>query len=147
MDQQAKDMETKQRWVTTCEQLVPADRTRGDMIVAPSGLLTMYHVTGRKKHSRFFWMNAESKQLSWGKTLRSKTCKTETLLRVIDTASVPGARELFRQIDVDNSGYLDSTEVAALYKKARGERPGTPGRRRNRAPATTARQAPKHDSL
>ena len=117
----AKDMETKSRWVRICTQMLPA-AAPDNLTNAPSGLLTMYHATGQKKHSRFFWMNAESGKISWGKALRSKSCKTETLLRVIDAPSVPDARDLFRQIDRDGSGYLDSTEVAALYKKARGER-------------------------
>jgi Ca2+-binding EF-hand superfamily protein len=117
----AKDMETKNRWVSSCAQLLPTAAT-DNLVSAPSGLLTLYHMTGQKKHSRFFWMNAESKHICWGKTLRSKTCKTEALLRVIDAPTVPDARELFHQVDKDNSGYLDSTEIAALYKKARGER-------------------------
>eukprot|EP01043_Picozoa_sp_COSAG02_P008727 COSAG02_NODE_285_length_25646_cov_10.858143_2_plen_1450_part_00 len=115
----AKDMETKNRWVGSCAQLLP---TAASDNLAPSGLLTLYHMTGQKKHSRFFWMNAESKHISWGKSLRSKTCKTEPLLRVIGAPGIPDARELFHQTDTDNSGYLDSMEVAALYKKARGER-------------------------
>ena len=118
----APDEPTKQHWVSGCRSLLPAVPDSGTKAVTLSGLLTLYLLTGQKKHSRFFWVNAESKQISWGKTLRAKTCKTETLVRVINVPSVPDAQELFRQIDKDNSGYLDSKEVAELYKKARGEK-------------------------
>ena len=118
----APDLATKQRWVAGCGRLLPPIESVDDAVVSLSGSLALYLTSGQKKHSRFFWMNAQDRQISWGKELRSKVCKTETLIRVINAPIKPDARELFRQIDADNSGFLDKTEVSTLYLKARGEK-------------------------
>jgi hypothetical protein len=78
--------------------------------------------SGKLKHARFFWLDEETREVSWGKTLRSKKCKTETLQRIIGAPTVPDAETYFRETDADGSGYLDRDEVARLYQRARGEK-------------------------
>ena len=89
------------------------------------GELTIYLASGKKKHPRFFWVDASyvpgDARISWGKTLRSKTCKTKTLISIDDKPTMRDPRTMFDEVDDDGSGYLDPAEVAVLYKKARGE--------------------------
>ena len=43
-------------------------------------------------------------------------------MRVVDQPKIPNAKELFEDMDADDSGLLDRKEVAQLYKKARGQK-------------------------
>ena len=83
--------------------------------------LNMFIATGKLKHERWFWINSNA-ELNWGKAARYKDCKTELLRRVIDGPSIPDASELFASMDKNGDGVLNVTEVAALYKQARGEK-------------------------
>ena len=76
--------------------------------------LTIYLKSGKVKHPRFFWLDEQTREVSWGKTLRSKKCKTETLKRIINAPTVPDAETYFKETDRDGSGFLDREEVAQL---------------------------------
>ena len=84
--------------------------------------MTMYLPTGKKKHARWFWIDAETKKLCWSKTQDGKANKSEPLISVLDEIKVPSARELFDEVDDDGNGYLDMGEVAQLYRRARGQK-------------------------
>jgi hypothetical protein len=115
----APDQSTKQWWIDKCEAVSqPAEHDPTDM----SGQLSIYLASGKMKHPRFFWTSRSGKDVSWGKTLRSKKCKTETLLRIISTPTVPDAETYFKETDLNGSGSLDREEVAQLYQRARGEK-------------------------
>ena len=84
--------------------------------------MTMYLPTGKKKHARWFWIDAETKKLCWSKTQDGKANKSEPLISVLDEIKVPSAKELFDEVDDDGNGYLDMGEVAQLYRRARGQK-------------------------
>jgi len=86
--------------------------------------MVIYRASGRRKHERWFGLDADSLQLSWSKSARGKAHKSERLVRVIPDAAVPDARALFDETDADGSGELDASEVAQLYRKARGQKLG-----------------------
>lgn len=89
------------------------------------GELTIYLASGKRKHSRFFWVDQDEDtglvHISWGKTLRSKTCKTKSLIAVEEKPTLRDPRTMFDEVDDDRSGSLDASELELLYKKARGE--------------------------
>ena len=98
----------------------------GSKVAMPlEGELTIYLASGKKKHSRVFWVDQTSDtglvQISWGKSLRSKKCKTKNLIAIEEKATMRDPRTMFDEVDDDGSGSLDPSEVALLYKKARGE--------------------------
>ena len=111
---------SKQRWVEGCEALLA---TAAPPPVDLRGQLTIYYASGYMKHPRFFWLNSETRQISWGKTMRAKKCKTERLAGVRDgVVGIPDAKALFEDMDEDGSGSLDASEVAQLYMKAKAEK-------------------------
>ena len=63
--------------------------------------MTMYLPTGKKKHARWFWIDAETKKLCWSKTQDGKANKSEPLISVLDEIKVPSAKELFDEVDDD----------------------------------------------
>eukprot|EP01045_Picozoa_sp_COSAG04_P008178 COSAG04_NODE_447_length_14267_cov_17.958569_15_plen_182_part_00 len=86
--------------------------------------LAHYLSSGKKKNDRWYWLTPSGAQgrtsVSWAKTNKGNG-KTKTLLAVHAEPKIPTAKELFEEMDADHSGSLDQEEVAALYKKARGE--------------------------
>ena len=69
--------------------------------------LTMYFATGKKKHSRFFWVQRSSGstlKLCWGKKKGTSRHKTETLHAILPEHDVNSAEDLFRE--VRGSAYL-----------------------------------------
>ena len=87
--------------------------------------LAHYLSSGKKKNDRWYWLTPSGAQgrvsVSWAKKNKGSG-KEETLLAVHAEPKIPTARELFEEMDADHSGSLDQEEVAALYKKARGEK-------------------------
>ena len=73
---------------------------------------------------RTFWLDTQSATLSWGKSLYAKSAKSARLLAALPHPDIPDARSLFAEVDKDGSGALDAAEVAALYRRARGEKLG-----------------------
>ena len=72
--------------------------------------LQIYLASGKLKHARDFWLLPSTQQVSWGKTLRAKKCKTERLASVVAEPKIRHAKELFEEMDDDQSGYLDDKE-------------------------------------
>ena len=97
----------------------------GEGAMPLEGELTIYLASGKRKHSRFFWVDQNEEtglvQISWGKSLRSKTCKTKSLIAVEEKPTLRDPRTIFDEVDDDGSGSLDISELELLYKKARGE--------------------------
>ena len=64
--------------------------------------LTMYFATGKKKHSRFFWVNRSSGhgaiQLCWAKKKGASKYKTETLHAILPEPDIESAADLFREV-------------------------------------------------
>ena len=64
--------------------------------------LTMYLATGKKKHSRFFWVQRSSGdstlKLCWGKKKGTSRHKTETLHAILPEPDVSSAEDLFREV-------------------------------------------------
>ena len=64
--------------------------------------LTMYLATGKKKHSRFFWVQGSSGdgmlKLCWGKKKGTSRHKTETLHAILPEPDVSSAEDLFREV-------------------------------------------------
>ena len=58
--------------------------------------LMIYLASGKAKHERYFWLHKETAEVSWGKSLRCKKCKTEKLVRVVDEPTVPDAKQARR---------------------------------------------------
>ena len=58
--------------------------------------LMIYLASGKAKHERYFWLHTETAEVSWGKSLRCKKCKTEKLVRVVDEPTVPDAKQARR---------------------------------------------------
>jgi hypothetical protein len=84
----------------------PAGQDMGGEVAMPlEGELTIYLASGKKKHSRFFWVDqtedAGLVQISWGKSLRSKTCKTRALIAVEGTPTMRDPRTMFDEVDDD----------------------------------------------
>ena len=73
-------------------------------------ILQIYLASGKLKHARDFWLLPSTQQVSWGKTLRAKKCKTERLASVVAEPKIRHAKELFEEMDDDQSGYLDDKE-------------------------------------
>ena len=90
--------------------------------VINGGQLTLYLASGKRKHDRYFWVSAERRDISWDKQKSAKPNKTAPLRGVVACPAVKSAREWFDEIDADRSGALDSSELATLYKRARGEK-------------------------
>ena len=96
----------------------------------PWSKLAVYAASGKKQHDRFFaaqhqWDQDELKiKVSWAGAANKKGETTETLKAVHPEPTIPTAKKLFEEMDADKSGFLDKEEVAALYKKARGEKLG-----------------------
>eukprot|EP01045_Picozoa_sp_COSAG04_P008177 COSAG04_NODE_447_length_14267_cov_17.958569_14_plen_597_part_00 len=86
--------------------------------------LAHYLSSGKKKNDRWYWLTPSGAQgrtsVSWAKKNKGNG-KTKTLLAVHAEPKIPTAKDLFEEMDADHSGSLDQEEVAALYKKARGE--------------------------
>eukprot|EP01046_Picozoa_sp_COSAG06_P033340 COSAG06_NODE_3397_length_5394_cov_8.625590_2_plen_365_part_00 len=116
----APDEATKQLWCDECTSMLQLAKDES-MDVDVSGQLAIYLASGKLKHPRFFWTNPSQSEISWGKTMRAKKCKTEKLLRVIDAPTVPDAKQYFQETDTDGSGSLSRDEIAQLYRRARGE--------------------------
>ena len=72
--------------------------------------LQIYLASGKLKHARDFWLLPSTQQVSWGKTLRAKKCKTGRLASVVTEPKIRHAKELFEEMDDDQSGYLDDKE-------------------------------------
>ena len=88
------------------------------------GVLTIYLASGKRKHDRFFWVDAPA--LAWDKKRKAgkKPNKHSVIVAVEANAAtvVRSGREWFDMIDTDASGQLDATELSVLYKRARGEK-------------------------
>ena len=65
--------------------------------------LTMYLATGKKKHSRFFWVRPcdnGTVQLCWGKKKGTSRHKAETLHAVLPQLDIDNAEALFREVSL-----------------------------------------------
>ena len=64
--------------------------------------LTMYFATGKKKHSRFFWVNRSSShgalQLCWAKKKGAGKHKAEMLHAILPEPDIASAVDLFREV-------------------------------------------------
>ena len=84
--------------------------------------MTMYLPSGKRKHDRFFWVEDGSTELNWAKSKDGKAGKRERLVSVVPGPKIKDAQTWFEETDADGSGFLDGKEVAALYKRARGQK-------------------------
>lgn len=87
------------------------------------GSLTMYLLSGKKKHDRFFWLE-NGNTICWDKkkTKPGKSNKAGILVSFEPAPATKTAREWFDFFDSDRSGELDAEELAQLYRQARGEK-------------------------
>eukprot|EP01043_Picozoa_sp_COSAG02_P037375 COSAG02_NODE_2798_length_8009_cov_65.100759_1_plen_1970_part_00 len=92
--------------------------------VEHGGYLTMFHPTGEKKHTRFFWVSPEKGMISWDKKKTAKPRKTEPLVHVEPTATTPSAREWFDKFESGERGEMDNDGLVALYREATGKKLG-----------------------
>lgn len=89
--------------------------------------LVCYNGQGRKKNERFFFLShldREPAEVTWRRKLSDRKGKSMPLRDVHDGTRLPSARQIFRQMDADNSGTLNQQEVAELYRITMGEKLG-----------------------
>jgi hypothetical protein len=69
--------------------------------VQEGAVLTMYLPTGKKKHSRFFWVHRSSGnrlQLCWGKKKGASKYRTEMLHEILPGPDIKTAEEVFHEV-------------------------------------------------